>query len=496
MSGWNGALLGLQVKRNEEEMAKQFLKLLDAETENIYFDEEIGSLYYDYKHGVEGSLRSDLPDYFCILPTLQKHAESYTAHLYGQKRNKGNLPVQRLDEIYHLIHKIFPSAGFYVFYETGNSVSDEYYRHEIFYFPGKDRKKEVHCFYCYGDDINCETEDPREEGREDGESEILKAEFSKDLIAKIIKRAREKGLTELADRLETGKRTAPAVPKKEKTPTAPKSDGPFVIKDSILIKYKGKESDIVIPEGITEIGDSAFVRKTSIETIKIPDGVTRIGKEAFRYCSKLKSIIMPTSLTEIAEYAFADCKRLAEINLPDNLNRIGEAAFYACEGLTEITVPCNVKIIEGYTFMCCKKLEKINFNDSLTGIGTSAFAQTNIPEEITFPDSVMQIGASAFSDCKKLTSVKITGSNKKLKSGAFKNCPKLTNAEIAGSNITISWGTFDNCPKLTSVKITGSDIIIELSAFSNCPNLTITVKEGSSAEKYCQRNNISYVYEK
>ena len=64
----------------------------------------------------------------------------------------------------------------------------------------------------------------------------------------------------------------------------------FLIENGILTKYGGKKKDVVIPDGVTSIGDSAFSYCNSLTSITIPDSVTSIGDEAFEYCYSLTSI--------------------------------------------------------------------------------------------------------------------------------------------------------------------------------------------------------------
>ena len=61
---------------------------------------------------------------------------------------------------------------------------------------------------------------------------------------------------------------------------------------------------------VTEIGDSAFSRCTSLENVFIPYTVTRIGTNAFTACSKLKNVSGMSSVQEIGNNAFANCTSL------------------------------------------------------------------------------------------------------------------------------------------------------------------------------------------
>ena len=84
----------------------------------------------------------------------------------------------------------------------------------------------------------------------------------------------------------------------------------FVIKDGVLIKYYGTDKEVVIPEGVTSIGDFAFSGRSSLTSITIPKGITSIGSCAFSGCSSLTSITIPESVTSIVSDAFSYCSSL------------------------------------------------------------------------------------------------------------------------------------------------------------------------------------------
>ena len=94
--------------------------------------------------------------------------------------------------------------------------------------------------------------------------------------------------------------------------------------------------NLVIPEGVTEIGAGTFSR-CRISSVSIPDGVERIGIFAFFGCSELTSVTMPNSLTTIGERAFDSCDTLRSIAIPDSVTELGWYAFSS--GLSYITVP-------------------------------------------------------------------------------------------------------------------------------------------------------------
>lgn len=90
---------------------------------------------------------------------------------------------------------------------------------------------------------------------------------------------------------------------------------------SVLIKYPEGEKDTsyIIPDGVTSIGDFAFMYCITLKSITIPNSVTSVGCDAFRWCVLLESIIIPESVTSIGDGAFMYCESLQSITIPETL---------------------------------------------------------------------------------------------------------------------------------------------------------------------------------
>ena len=141
-------------------------------------------------------------------------------------------------------------------------------------------------------------------------------------------------------------------------------DNYLTIENGVLTRCdKNASGNIIVPEGVTSIGDRAFGCCSSLTSIHIPSSVASIGNSAFWRCSSLSSIIVnpdnkffdsrdncnaiiesasnklvagcqtsviPESVTEIGAYAFGGCKSLVSIVIPSSVVSIGDSAFYGC----------------------------------------------------------------------------------------------------------------------------------------------------------------------
>ena len=165
---------------------------------------------------------------------------------------------------------------------------------------------------------------------------------------------------------------------------------------------------VVIEDGVTSIGESAFFYCSSLTSITIPDSVTSIGDYAFFNCSSLTSITIPDSVTSIGESAFYGCSSLTSITIPDGVTSIGNTAFSYCSSLTSITIPDSVTSIGDYAFRNCSSLTSITIPNSVTSIGNNTFRLCKSLTIITIPDSVTSIGESAFDNCKNLKTISLS----------------------------------------------------------------------------------------
>ena len=123
--------------------------------------------------------------------------------------------------------------------------------------------------------------------------------------------------------------------------------------------------------------DELYVSGSLTTNIMIPEGITNIGKYAFYGCSSIVSVTIPDSVTTIGDYAFRLCSSLTSVTIGDNVDIIGTQAFYQCGNLTSITIPDSVEIIGNYAFYGCAGLASVTISDGVTTIGDHAFDLCN-----------------------------------------------------------------------------------------------------------------------
>ena len=251
-------------------------------------------------------------------------------------------------------------------------------------------------------------------------------------------------------------------------------------------------TDLIIPDGVTNIGVRAFYNCSGLISVTIPDSVMSIGNFAFYGCSgltsvtvgngvtslsgfsfennkNLKNIVIGNSVTSIDSDTFYGCSGLTSIIIPDSVTSINRTAFGNCTGLTSITIPDSVTTIDSSAFSGCTGLTYVNTGNGVTTL--SGFSNKNL-KSIVIGNNVTEIGCYTFKGCTSLTSVTIGNGVTKIRDSAFEGCTSLTSIAIPDSVTRIYDEAFRGCSGLKSVTIGNSVTSIGDYAFSGCTNLT------------------------
>lgn len=134
----------------------------------------------------------------------------------------------------------------------------------------------------------------------------------------------------------------------------------FKFNGSTLTKYTGPGADVVIPEGVEKVGDSAFSYCRLLTSVVIPEGVTEIGYRTFYVCSGLTSVVLPDSLKYIGESAFDYCRNLSRLAIPEGVQTIRPWAFRNCESLHSVIIPGEATVLESLVFWDNQKMELLS----------------------------------------------------------------------------------------------------------------------------------------
>ena len=271
-----------------------------------------------------------------------------------------------------------------------------------------------------------------------------------------------------------------------------------------LLGYLGDNKEITLPEKVNGelygIGGGGVFEGTNLTSIVLPAGLTSIGDDAFYGCTELASIDIPDNVKRIGECAFYNCKSLTSIVIPNSVTKMGNMVLYGCTGLTSITISANVPQIAdeyyaesiggGYRsdykeyggqefpnlrsveapawffdapeplwMYCPKTLEQIVVNNgeltenalavirrstrTLLKVDAAAATNTELADEafsglynvqaLTLPASLQRVNYMAVAGCKNLQSIVIPASVEEIDQSAFEDCRSIQTITFGGA---------------------------------------------------------------
>ncbi|MDR1135965.1 MAG: leucine-rich repeat protein, partial [Clostridiales Family XIII bacterium] len=214
----------------------------------------------------------------------------------------------------------------------------------------------------------------------------------------------------------------------------------FVIVDGVLQTYTGAGGVVVIPDGVTEIGDNVFANNQSVTGLVLNEGLVKIGNEAFHSCRNIKGALeLPSTVKSIGERAFMYCSGFTGLSLNTELESIGRAAFFMCSGFRgDLIIPDMVTRVDVDTFNHCSGFNgRLKLSKSISSVDLSAFEDCpNIKGELVIPDSVTFINAYAFNGMQKITSISFGEGLQWINdTSVFGNCVGVTKISFASKYV-------------------------------------------------------------
>jgi len=183
----------------------------------------------------------------------------------------------------------------------------------------------------------------------------------------------------------------------------------------------------------------------------IPEGVTTIGDDAFIGCDRLSSVILPCTLVSIGSKSFYNCTALRDISLPKNLKIIGPEAF-SRSALSFLDLPESITITSGSAFAYCRSLTSINIPDTVTTIGGSAFHGSNL-RSITWPagTTTIETGLHISLGGRLYSNISISESLIEMTCHSFQDSTAFI--YMISHPVLVEIGMFENCNNLQSIAI-------------------------------------------
>lgn len=264
-----------------------------------------------------------------------------------------------------------------------------------------------------------------------------------------------------------------------------------------------KLKELVVPDPVTQIIETAFLNCSSLESITLGSNITKIGNNAFEGCNKLKSVYISdieawckiqfyTKSGSVAygtlTYSFAsnplqngadlyiNGEKLEDFEIPESVSSISHFAFRGCSSIKRLIVNHALSICEG-GFDGCSNLLSIQKNSNLS-VGTDCFRACENLEEIIGEGSLGYGGYeynSPFAGCTKLRKVQLSStqvgtdtyyeSNKTCSNYLTKMYPFVEEIILSEGTTRIGYDKFYDCSKLVKINIPSSVTTIVNNAF-------------------------------
>ncbi|MEE1012675.1 MAG: leucine-rich repeat domain-containing protein, partial [Acutalibacteraceae bacterium] len=261
--------------------------------------------------------------------------------------------------------------------------------------------------------------------------------------------------------------------------------------------------NVVIEEGVTSIGSSAFESCNNLISVDMAKSIKSIGYGAFANCYSLENIVIPEGVETIDDYVFWESGNLKTVSISKTVKSIGEECFYFCNLLEKITVDseneCYSSDEYGVLFNKDKtdlirypsgsKTADYTLPESVVRIETGAFSDADSLENVVFNNGLKSIYMEAFWDCDNIKEVALPGSLTFMGQHAFYNCNGIKSLTVADGAKSIGTYAFRECTALETIILPDTLEEIGWRAFDG----TVFVNDAKNWEKdmlYCGKNLI------
>ena len=294
--------------------------------------------------------------------------------------------------------------------------------------------------------------------------------------------------------------------------------------------YKAKTKTIIIGEGVTRVGNSAFASHTALTSVSLPATLESIGQKAFMATRNLAAIDIPAKVSTIETGVFMGCPGKT-FNFSEDENTVLQKILKDFEigtvpnATTKAKIMCNVTSESAGSELAVPKIIKANTDGTVRAAfygkdarvevyvtgksGTDTGAVTSKLNVTTFKDTstnttavdtartvvvgegVTELCDQCFSGYKQLESVTLPSTMKRLNSSAFSSCSKLATINLPAGLEEIGDSCFSVSTALTKVTIPASIRKIGKDAFTGSDDgkeiyIEMTLAESDKVVTYGQ----------
>ncbi len=170
-------------------------------------------------------------------------------------------------------------------------------------------------------------------------------------------------------------------------------EGSFYYSDATMTTLTGcigSAESAAVPEGVSAIGDFAFIECASLASVTLPSTLSDLGNSVFGNCTSLTSIAIPSSVSILKNGVFKGCSSLAMVDMGSSITEIGNLAFGDCVGLAKVTIPASVTKIGNFCFRGCTGLTEITSKAQVPPtVGTMAFDNVDRTIPVYIPSGTL-----------------------------------------------------------------------------------------------------------
>lgn len=233
--------------------------------------------------------------------------------------------------------------------------------------------------------------------------------------------------------------------------------------------YKDSITSIVVEEGVTCIGETAFMGLVNVKSMSLPSTLKELRRECFENLSSIEYIDLPDSIVSIGAFAFECCLSLKKIDIPDSVVEMGGAVFLDCRALEEVRLSENISELSA-TFSGCQSLKSVSVPESVKTIRLSTFTGCTALTSVVLPSGLSILPeANIFGGCTSLPEITFRSGCKNF---------KVVDGVLFSKDMTTLY-TYPSSKKDSTYTVPDTVETIVSGAFSTTVYLTeLTVPEG------------------